>query len=357
MKKVILSLLLFLVIFIVFGCKDINNSKKIVAMEESIKIENRIFVDSLGREFNLPSNITKIAASGLLSQIVLFSLSQDKFVGLTSNLSEYEKEYYGDSFANLPVLGQLYGGKGDLNFESLIASGAEVVIDIGEPKLGISDDLDRLTEQTGIPFIHLTFTLDTIEDCFKKLGELLNEEKKANEVIKYCNDTINYAKEFVSHTNKKNVAYCIGKKGLNVIAEKSYFSEVINLVANNVIKIDEPSNKGSGNEIDIEQLLIFNPDYIIFEDEFMYDNVNSLKEWSDINAIKNNNYYLVPSKPYNILGFPPSIQKILGIKWLISVLYKDEIDFDIYKEFANFYELFYNIKLNDSELERVLNIK
>ena len=35
----------------------------------------------------------------------------------------------------------------------------------------------------------------------------------------------------------------------------------------------------------------------------------------------------------------------------------DTFDFDIYKEFTNFYDLFYNIKLNDSELERVLNIK
>ena len=357
MKQKFLALFLFLISISIVGCKNATNLQNTTQIDNEIKNDNRIFIDSLGREISLPKNITKIAASGALSQIVLLSIAQDKFVGLANSFTDEEKQYFNEDFANLPVIGQLYGGKGDLNLENLLVTGTDVVIDIGEPKSGISEDLDRLTEQTGIPFIHITLTLDTIDHCYNKLGELLNREQRANEIINYCNETLSYAKEFVKKVDKKNVAYCIGKKGLNVIAEKSYFSEVINLVANNVIKINEPSNKGLGNEIDIEQLLIFNPDYIVFEDKTIYDNVKNYTEWSDINAIKNKNYYLVPSLPYNVLGFPPSIQKILGIKWLMSILYNDNIDFDIKKEFIYFYNLFYNIQLKDEDVKRILNIE
>ena len=358
MKKKFLLLTLVLIAILFTSCsknanlEQYNNSP--AALENS---EFREFTDSINRTVTLPKNITKIAASGNLSQIALLSIAQDKFVGLASKLSDESKNYFDSDFANLPLLGQLYGGKGDLNLESVLQSGAEVVIDIGEPKGSIKEDLDKLTEQTGIPFIHITFTLKSVEDCFNKLGELFDRQDRAKQIINYCNETLSQAEELTKKLDKKTLAYCIGQKGLNVIAEKSYFSEVINLVAENAIKIDEPSSKGTGNEIDIEQLINFNPEYIVFEEKSMYENVASYPEWADINAIKNHNYYLVPTVPYNILGFPPSIQKIIGTKWLMSILYKNDISFDINDEFIKFYKLFYNINLSAEDLKKILYIE
>ena len=359
MKKNLLLLTLVIMTITLASCNQNNtalqNNNEQTVTEE--KVEVREFTDSLGRTVIIPKNITKIAATGNLSQIALLSIAQDKFIGLASKLSDESKKYFDENFANLPVLGQLYGGKGDLNLESVIQSNAELVIDIGEPKGSIKEDLDKLSEQTGIPFIHITFTLESVEDCFNKLGELFDRQDRAKQIINYCNETLSQAEELTKKLDKKTLAYCIGQKGLNVIAEKSYFSEVINLVTENAIKIDEPSSKGTGNEIDIEQLINFNPEYIVFEEKSMYDNVSTYPEWSDINAIKNKNYYLVPTVPYNILGFPPSIQKIIGTKWLMSILYKNDISFDINDEFIKFYKLFYNINLSAEDLKKILYIE
>lgn len=360
MKKNFLIFIFLIVLAQIFAisCSKTANSgqtNETTYVDSSIN-ETREFVDSVGRTVIIPKNITKIAASGNLSQIALLSIASDKFVGLATNISDENKTFFNEEFSSLPVLGQFYGGKGDLNLESLLNSGSEVVIDIGEPKSTIKDDMDNLTEQTGIPFIHITLTLDTIDSCYNKLGELFNRQDRAKEIIKYCSDTLNYAKNLTSKTEKKNLAYLVGTNGLNAIAEKSYFSEVLNIVANNAIKINEPSSKGTGNEIDIEQLINFNPDYIVFEEKSMFDTVSSLPEWQDINAIKNNNYYLVPSVPYNILGFPPSIQKIIGIKWLMAKLYPDDINFNIEDEFVKFYKLFYNIDLTKEQTKKILHI-
>ena len=129
----------------------------------------RQFTDSVGRTVELPAVIEHVAVSGPLAQIVLFALCPDKLVGIASAWDETAEQYLATEYYNLPELGQLYGGKGELNLETLLASGAQVVIDVGEPKGSAAEDLDALQEQTGIPFVHVTATTETMGDAYRKL--------------------------------------------------------------------------------------------------------------------------------------------------------------------------------------------
>ena len=116
----------------------------------------RTFTDSTGREVEVPVQIDKVALSGPMSQIVLFALCPDKLVGVSNAWSKEAQEYLDEKYFNMPQIGQLYGGKGELNLETLLQSGAQVVIDVGEPKGSIKEDMDSLQQQTGIPCIHIT---------------------------------------------------------------------------------------------------------------------------------------------------------------------------------------------------------
>ena len=86
--------------------------------------EARIFTDSVGREVELPAQIDKVAVSGPLAQIVLFALCPDKLVGIANEWDASAEAYLDTEYYNLPLLGQLYGGKGELNLETLLSSGA-----------------------------------------------------------------------------------------------------------------------------------------------------------------------------------------------------------------------------------------
>ena len=85
----------------------------------------REFTDSVGRTVELPYEITKVAVSGPLTQIVLFALCPDKLVGVSDAWSKDAEKYIAAEYYNLPELGQLYGGKGELNLETLLDSGAQ----------------------------------------------------------------------------------------------------------------------------------------------------------------------------------------------------------------------------------------
>ena len=76
--------------------------------------------------------------------------------------------------------------------------------------------------------------------------------------------------------------------------------------------------------------------------------------WKNIKACKEKKVYFVPCIPYNILDMPPSINRIIGILWLGDILYPGRFTKDIRKEFYDFYDLFYNYKPTEKELNEFL---
>ncbi len=312
------------------------------------------FTDSVGRVVELPADITKIAISGPLAQIVLFALCPDKLVGVASKWDATAEQYLATEYYNLPELGQLYGGKGELNLETLLASGAQVVIDVGEPKDSIVSDLDALQEQTGIPFVHITATASTMAEAYTKLGELLNMPEEAKTLSDYCAKVYARTLEIANSAQKVNLIYCLGDTGLNVIANGSYHAEILDLLANNVAVVDDPSSKGSGNEVDMEQILLWNPDVILFAPGSIYSTVGSDPAWQQVNAIKNGTYYEVPMGPYNWMGFPPSIQRYLGMMWMAQLLYPDTAQYDLYTEVATYFKLFYHSELTQAQFDALV---
>ena len=233
---------------------------------EEVAPNTRTFTDSIGRTVELPAEIEKVAVSGPLAQIVLFALCPDKLVGIASAWDTSAEQYLATEYYNLPELGQLYGGQGELNLETLLASGAEIVIDVGEPKDSAVEDLDALQEQTGIPFVHVTATTETMGDAYRKLGELVGMPDAAEELAAYCDRIYAQTLALAECVEKVNLLYCLGDAGLNVIAQGSYHAEIIDLLSNNLAIVEAPSSKGTGNEVDMEQILLWNPDVILFDE-------------------------------------------------------------------------------------------
>jgi len=364
LKKAFVVLLAAIMVFSMFGCaqqaEEATATEEPAVTEEAAATEEPAaeetaaptsveFTDSVGRTVEVPANITKVAVSGPLAQIVLFALCPDKLVGIASAWDASAEEYLATEYYNLPELGQLYGGKGELNLETLLASGAEVVIDVGEPKDTIVEDLDALQEQTGIPFVHITATTESMGDAYTMLGELLGLEDEAAVLSAYCDRVYTKTVEIADSVEKVNLLYCLGDQGLNVIAQGSYHAEVIDLLSNNLAVVDSPSSKGTGNEVDMEQILLWNPDVILFAQGSIYDTVADDPAWQEVSAIKNGTYYEVPFGPYNWMGFPPSVQRYLGMMWMAQLLYPDTAQYNLYGEVAEYFKLFYHSELTEDQ--------
>jgi len=327
---------------------------KTAPVEEPQPEATQVFTDSVGRQVEVPVQIDRVAVSGPLAQIVLFALCPDKLVGVATEWSTQAQEYLDEKYLGLPLIGQLYGGKGELNPETLLQSGAQVVIDVGETKGSVKEDMDALQQQTGIPYVHISATLDTMPEVYEQLGELLGMQQEAAEMSAYCEEVYSRAMSVAETVEKANVLYITGENGLHVIAQSSYHAAVIDTLANNLAQVSEPSSKGTGNEVDMEQILAWNPEVILFAPESIYDTVGSDPLWQSVSAIQNGRYYEVPEGPYNWMGFPPSVQRLLGMMWMETLLYPDAVDYDLRTEVQEYYRLFYHCTLTDAQFDALM---
>lgn len=342
--KRLLALVLALVMSLsLFAC---GQKQQPDAADDGTQAETtRVFTDSCGREATVPADIQKIAVSGPLAQMVVFAIAPDKMVGVANAWDESAKAYFDAKYLELPLLGQLYGGKGELNLETLLAAAPDVVIDVGEPKDSMAEDLDALQEQTGIPFVHIDAYLASMDDTYAMLGDLLAMPNEAQGLADYCRYAYDKVKAIADSVEKVDLLYVTGEEGLNVIARGSYHAEVIDMLCSNLAVVDEPSSKGTGNEVDMEQILNWNPAAVIFTPGSIYSTVADNENWQTIPAIRDGRYYEVPMGPYNWMGFPPSVQRILGMQWMAKVLYPDAADYDMYETTQTYFQLFYHCDL------------
>lgn len=305
------------------------------------------FTDSTGRTVQVPNHIERISPSGALAQIFLFALAPDYFVGLSVEWDENAWKYVGD-YVELPVLGNLYTSSSNLNLEELAARDPQIIIDVGEAKGSIVEDLDSLQEQLGIPAIHVNAYLGDYAQAYRTMGALLGLEERSEALATYCEKVYERTQilvEKIGDAGKKDLLYCLGAEGLNVIAKGSFHGEVLDLLSNNLAVISDFSSKGTGDPVDMEQLLLWDPEYIIFAPDSVYNQVENDPLWQELQAVQNGKCVKAPFGPYNWLGMPSSVQRYLGMIWLADLLYPDAVDYDLQEEVTEYYKLFYHCDL------------
>jgi len=313
--------------------------------------QTREFTDSLGRTVTVPAQITRIAITGPLSQVYIIPLAGDMLVGVSNAFAEDAALYLPAYISEKPEIGQLYGCKGEMDLEALLAAAPDVVIDIGEPKKTMSEDLDTLTAQTGIPFIHVDATVATAPEAYRTLGRLLGREEKAEELALWGENTYAMIASMMEKVDadgaRKGILYCLGSKGTNVMAEGSFHAETVNMMGRNLAVVEEVSFSGDGNQVDLEQILLWDPEFIIFDPASCYDSVAGDAQWQELSAIASGNYYKTPYGPYGWLSSPPAVQRYLGMLWLGELLYPEYTEYDLQEEVTEYYKLFYGCELTN----------
>jgi iron complex transport system substrate-binding protein len=305
------------------------------------------FTDSAGRIVEIPAKITRVSPSGTLAQMFLLAIAPDLLCTIAGVYSPEQAEFIPAYLLAKPVAGQFYGTK-DLNLEEIAAIGPEIVIDVGEYKKTIGLDMDSITASIAVPAIHITADLYSTPQAFRTLGKILGREEKGEALAAFCEKTLSGSKKIMEQVgkNKKSILYCQGRQGLGVLARGTFHAEVLDFIADNKAVTANPASRGSGNETDMEQISLWDPDVIIIGANSIYKTASADPTWKQLRAIKNGAYYEVPQGPYNWMGSPPSINRYIGMIWLEKILYPEYARFDLYTEAAEYYKLFYGYTLS-----------
>lgn len=315
------------------------------------------FTDSAGRSVDLPAALTKVAPSGSVAQMILMTLAPEYLVGLSSELDAQQLAYLPDCVNGLPVFGQFYGGKGNLNMEALLAAEPQIIIDLGDFKESVAEDMDGVQAQTGVPTVFIEASPDKLAQAYRTLGTLLHKEDKAEQLAAYIENTLAEAERIsaqIPETERKTVMFGTGADGLACNAAGSTQAAVIDLVgAINAVATDEVSPKFGGTIVSLEQVYAWNPDVILLADGGPYDSLAD-GEWSELSAVKNGTYYEIPSLPYSWMAMPPSVNRVIGIWWLGNLLYPTYFNYDLTQKVQEYYQLFWDYTLTTEEAAQLL---
>lgn len=350
MKKLACFLCVLLIVSLFSGCGT--------AGQEAVPEKTAEFTDSVGRTVTVPAEITRVAASGSVAQMVLFTLAPETLVGLSDGLADEQLPYLPDCIRDLPVFGQFYGSRANLNLEALMEANPQIIIDLGNIKDSIKDDMDMVQVQTGIPTVFLNGELENLPAAYRALGTLLGKEEKAEALAEYIEQTLALAADRaakIGDSERKTVLFGTGTDGLACNARGSMQADAIELVgAINVVEPLEATNRNGGTQLDPEQAYAYDPDVILLTKDGPYETI-AQSALSELRAVKSGCFYEIPELPYSWMCSPPSVNRVLGIRWLGNLLYPDVFDYDMVEEAQNFYRLFWGYELSAEEAEAMLS--
>lgn len=357
-----LALLLCLLVCTALVLSGCQNKAEGAAKPDTPPVEQtqtRIVTDHAGRQVELPAVIDSVYSTSPVGTMLMYTFDDKMVTGLNVILSEEEKTYYTDHYVNLPHLGGWYGQGNQGNIEEIIKAAPDMVLASGTTQSNI-DQADQLQKQLGIPVLLVKSDLGDLAATYRFLGELFSRKERGEELAKYTEETLAEAQKIaagIPEEKKVRVYYAEEKDGLHTDPSGSSHSQLIDLCGGiNVADCDITPGYGR-TAVTIEQVMTWDPDLIIcsidngFADSSSYITVTTDAKWNTISAVKNGLVFQTPLHPQNWFDRPPSVNTIIGIKWTLSILYPESIDFDIREEAKEFYKLFYHIELTDKDVD------
>lgn len=313
------------------------------------------FTDSVGRQVEVPRQIDTVVPCGTLAQMVLYTACPDRLVGLAYEFTEDAKMVIDKKYTSLPVFGQFYGKSATVNYEAVIQANPDVVFDIGEQRKTTKEDMDLLQQKLGIPVVFIQATLETMDETYETLGKLLGNSEEMAKLGEYCKNTIDsvtQSQSKIPEEEKVSVYMALGDEGLNTDAKGSFHAYAIDVVgAQNIAEV-EASSRGGGSQVSLEQIAAWNPQVILTDTQKVKDLVTSDERWAEISAVQNQKVYKIPTIPYNFIDDPPSVNRIIGLRWLGHLLYPQYFEFSK-EDVITFYQLFYHLDVDEAFINQL----
>ncbi|HJJ31756.1 MAG TPA: ABC transporter substrate-binding protein [Methanocorpusculum sp.] len=332
--------------------------------------DTRTFVDDLGRTVVLPAEIDKVIPSGDLAISVLMSFDPDYLAscgnGLPVNADRYLPEF---AALNLPVTGNLFSSSGTVNYEevmNLAEQGADVYLDVGQAKGDIKASLDAFTEKTGIPAVFISQnSLEEIPASYRKIGALLGDEQRGNELSSYLQDWVSAFRSGMENVQKSsavqinlidgNTFYVLG--GFSEDGRLGYQSMPVSTLSDNIVTAK--TNKGLGDMYGMEEFLRImlenDPEFIFIRelnDHANYRAFLSNPAFAGLSAVKAGHVYEIPSDcPELWTAMPFSGWGFCGMIWMANIMYPDVFAYSGKEKVQEFYQKMIGYTLSDEEYE------
>lgn len=313
--------------------------------------------DSLGRKVAVPTKIERIACLCPFSGDVAGMMGQgDKIVAAVGGLKRsvlLTEMYPGIKNASVPK------ASGAINIEELVRCDPDVVFVKNDSALNEAE-VDKMN-RADITFVVVDFrNMEEQRYAFKLMGQVLGQSETADKYDRYyqsCLDRVSRVVDQIPMEQRIRVYHSNNEatrtdKTESLPADWTRAAGAINVSVNEKLRFVENDYYAS-----LEQILQWNPEVIIVNEASTLDYIMNNKQWSTIQAVKNNRVYQMPIG-VSRWGHFSSVETPLAVLWTAKTLYPDRFkDIDLMAETKFFYREFFNLELSDDMAAHILNGK
>lgn len=338
------SILLFLI------CAFAGLTMVLTGCSKDTETNTRIIKDCSGAEVEISTNIQTVIAPHPSFVSFMIAMGQgDKLIGTHGAVIAHTwAPYFKNDVAEI----EQYGYKPDA--EVLLATDADLVV-VKNPAYAES------LRNAGVPAIYfgynnieeLYYAVDLLGEIFGKDAKAYAEKWKAN--LEKTIAALNVEVGTIPDSERKSIYYingAVNPSNVYTTFGGGTFTEYwINTIGGNLVT----SQYEDIEEIDQEVAISLNPDVIFisgYSEYTRYDELMADPLWTDINAVKNGEIYLMPTSLVSFDRF--AVELPLLLDYSASVLYPDKHQFGGIDAMRTFFEEYYAKSFSDGELNYML---
>ena len=318
-------------------------------------LQARTIVDSAGRTVEVPDEVARVFAAGPPASILVYAMKPQALLGWPRALRDYEKPYVAEPYRELPETGRLTGRGGEANLERVIALQPDLIVDFGSVRDTYIDLANRVQEQTGIPYILVDGRFEQTADALRLVGRALGVPERGETLAADVEATfaeLEATLGAVPVDQRPRVYMARGPDGLETGLKGSINTEIIERAGGR--NVAEVRGHYGLVQVSPEQLIIADPDTIVTWDQTFFSRVWQEPFWQGITAVRQGRVFLSPRAPFGWIDRPPSINRLMGLKWLAGVFYPERWEGSLREQTRAYYRLWYHMDLGDADLDRLL---
>ncbi|WP_395676216.1 iron ABC transporter substrate-binding protein [Inquilinus sp.] len=317
----------------------------------------RTVADSAGRQVDIPDHVGRVFAAGPPASILVYMLAPQTMTGWVRAPRPEDKPFLLPAVRDLPETGRLTGRGDTVNLEQLLAAKPDLIVDFGTISDTYRSLADRVQQQTGVPYLLIDGSFGNTPAALRLLAGILGVPERGEVLAKAAEEIFAQVDATLAKVpaDQRPKAYLArGPEGLESGSRGSITTEILERVgAVNVV--EGLRDKGGLLTASREQVIAWAPDTIIALDRRFAQGAAASPDWQPVPAIKASRVFLAPGQPFGFVDVPPSVNRLIGLTWLLHTLYPEQAPGNLRDQVRGFYHLFYQVDLTDADLARLLD--
>lgn len=292
--------------------------------------------DQAGREVTIEKEPSSIVSGYYISSSLLIALGlKDKVVGIEAKADK--RPIYKLAAPEMTELPNVGTAK-EFNLEACAALSPDLVI----LPMKLKDAAQSLTDLGITVLLVNPESQDLLTEMINTIATATNTNSEAAKLLAYIDSQKAILTSALSGVEPESVYLAGNSSFLSTAGPSMYQSSIIELAGGK--NAADSITDTYWAEISYEQLLAWDPSYIIIasDAEYTIDDVMNDPNLAECTAVKNSHVYVIPGDVEALDSPVPA--GILASVWLAGILHPDQVPTDTYTtEMTNYYETFYGI--------------